>query len=243
MIAPGGTAPIKRSRVMPPALPAANDKTKTPNRSSRFLTPATAPLSAKTKVPTRSSTSRRVSIAAVPLRTGRPLLSGSGSARLGALWRKPGARGDDQRLDTGLQGWMDNRGKARALIGRDLVEPARLLGFRVAVGVGAADKPEHGGRVPLRTERSKVLAGRRRSGLAHSVDGKVPAERVDDAPARRGIVDHQGIAVERRDLRRPGSARGGGLGFNDPLNRSEHALAHVFVEVERPSRTEKSVRL
>ena len=33
---------------------------------------------------------------------------------------------------------MVNWGKARAVIGRDLVEPACLLGLRIAVGVGAA---------------------------------------------------------------------------------------------------------
>src|SRR5215471_4615652 len=54
--APGGTAPIRRSRVMPPEFPAAKDKTMTPNKSSPRLVPANAPLSAKTKVPTRSST-------------------------------------------------------------------------------------------------------------------------------------------------------------------------------------------
>src|SRR6516165_10782207 len=112
---------------MPPALPAANDKTKTPNRSSRRLTPAAAPLSAKTKVPTRSSTSRRVSIAGslTPKRATRrsPALDQPGRAP----WREPSAGRNNQRLNTGLQGRMDNRGKARALIGRDLVEPACLL--------------------------------------------------------------------------------------------------------------------
>ena len=93
--------------------------------------------------------------------------------------------------------------------------------------------------MPFRAERSEILACRRRSGFAHAIGGKVPAERVDDTLARRGIVDDQGITVERRDLRRLGSARGRGLGLDDPLDPREHALAHVFVEVERPSRTEK----
>ena len=66
LIAAGGTAPIRRSRVMPPTLPAANDNTSTPKRSSRCLTPAAAPLSAKTKVPTRSSTSSNVCILRCP---------------------------------------------------------------------------------------------------------------------------------------------------------------------------------
>src|SRR3974377_1727587 len=128
MIAAGGTAPINRSRVMPPALPAANDKTKTPNRSSRRLTPAAAPLSAKTKVPTRSSTSRRVSIVGslTPNRATRrsPALD---QPPLGALGRAASRGRNNHALNPGLQGRMDNRGNARAVIGRDLVEPACLL--------------------------------------------------------------------------------------------------------------------
>src|SRR5581483_7727751 len=54
----GGTEPISRSRVIPPALAAANDRTSTPKRSRRCLTPTTAPLSANTNVPIRSSTRR-----------------------------------------------------------------------------------------------------------------------------------------------------------------------------------------
>src|SRR5512146_2655604 len=53
--AAGGTAPIITSRAIPPELPAANDKTKTPNKSSLCLTPAVAPLSANTKVPAKSN--------------------------------------------------------------------------------------------------------------------------------------------------------------------------------------------
>jgi hypothetical protein len=51
---------------------------------------------------------------------------------------------------------MDDRRKARIVVGRDLVEPTRLLGVRVAVGVCAADEPEHRGRLPLRAERSEI---------------------------------------------------------------------------------------
>src|SRR5262249_15024710 len=54
LIATGGSAPIIRSRAIPPELPAAKDNTRTPKRSSLCLTPAVAPLSAKTKVPPRS---------------------------------------------------------------------------------------------------------------------------------------------------------------------------------------------
>jgi hypothetical protein len=58
----------------------------------------------------------------------------------------------------------------------------------------------------------------------------VPAERLGDALTRRGLVDREGIAVERRDLRRPGCARCRGFGFDDPLDRGEHALAHSHVK-------------
>src|SRR5678815_6178156 len=54
--AAGGIAPIRTSRVMPPAVAVAHDTTSTPNRSSRCLTPAAAPLRANTNVPTSSST-------------------------------------------------------------------------------------------------------------------------------------------------------------------------------------------
>ena len=55
LIAAGGTAPISRSRVTPPALPATNASTPTPNGSSLFFTPDAAPLRANTNVPIRSS--------------------------------------------------------------------------------------------------------------------------------------------------------------------------------------------
>src|SRR6476620_10722794 len=60
LMAAGGTAPIITSRAIPPELPAAKDKTKTPNKSSLCLTPAVAPLSAKTKVPPRSKATSNV---------------------------------------------------------------------------------------------------------------------------------------------------------------------------------------
>ena len=54
LIAAGVCAPMMTSRVIPPELPAAKDKTRTPNKSSLCLIPAVAPLSANTKVPPRS---------------------------------------------------------------------------------------------------------------------------------------------------------------------------------------------
>jgi hypothetical protein len=59
-MAGGGTAPISRSRVMPPTLPAAKESTSTPNRSTLCFTPLIAPLNANTNVPARSSTTRMV---------------------------------------------------------------------------------------------------------------------------------------------------------------------------------------
>ena len=60
LIAAGGCAPIITSRAIPPELPAAKAKTKTPNKSSLCLTPAVAPLSANTKVPPRSNATSSV---------------------------------------------------------------------------------------------------------------------------------------------------------------------------------------
>src|SRR5258708_6692441 len=54
----GGTAPISRSRAMPPATPAAQATTSTPNRSKRRRTPLVAPLTANTKVAPRSIASK-----------------------------------------------------------------------------------------------------------------------------------------------------------------------------------------
>jgi bifunctional non-homologous end joining protein LigD len=49
-----------------------------------------------------------------------------------ALWRQPSARRDDQSLDAGLQGRMDDRREARVVVGRDPVEPR--TGCRAAAG-------------------------------------------------------------------------------------------------------------
>ena len=62
LIAAGGTAPISRSRVTPPALPATNASTPTPNGSSLFFTPDAAPLRANTNVPIRSSVKSSVAV-------------------------------------------------------------------------------------------------------------------------------------------------------------------------------------
>src|SRR5438105_2565993 len=67
-MAAGGIAPITTSRAMLPALAAAKDSTRMPNRSSRLVTPFAAPLTANTKVPTRSSTS--ISVCTMDFQTG-----------------------------------------------------------------------------------------------------------------------------------------------------------------------------
>src|SRR4051812_7014903 len=168
-----------RSRVMPPKFPATNERTRTPNRSSRRLTPAVPPLSAKTKVPRRSSTSRSVFMAVVrPIRDETVFYAPRiDRTRDGGLRRRqPGARGDDQRFHPGLKGGMQNRCKAWAVVDRKVVQAAFLLGFRVSVGIGPADEPEHGGGLPLGSETSEIFARRSRSGVHDAVGGKICAK-------------------------------------------------------------------
>src|SRR6478752_340197 len=109
-MAPGGTAPISTSRVIPPVLAAAKDSTRTPNRSSRCFTPAIAPLSAKTKVPARSSTYGRSCTAGCVLR------------------RHPGPRRNDQGLHPHAQGGVQDGRELRAVVDGKLVEPVGLPG-------------------------------------------------------------------------------------------------------------------
>src|SRR4029078_55400 len=59
VIATGGTAPIRTSRIMPPTTATTKDKKRTPNKSKRFCMPSSPPLRANTKVPTESSTCTR----------------------------------------------------------------------------------------------------------------------------------------------------------------------------------------
>src|SRR3546814_18397443 len=60
--AAGGTAPISRSRVIPPKLRVTKEITRMPQMSRRRLTAATAPLIAKTNVPPKSRNRPKVSI-------------------------------------------------------------------------------------------------------------------------------------------------------------------------------------
>src|SRR5690348_4809374 len=228
-MAAGGTAPMRRSRVMPPALPAANANTITPKISRRCRVAATAPLMANTKVPPRSSTISRTWImcSPVPARPYRPVwiiearCASSGEPRL---------RRDDQRLNSCFECRMDDRQKARIVIRRNLVEPACSFGLRVRLGIGPADEPEHRGHAPFGAERSEILARRCRPGLADPVSRKVLPKRIHDAPGRLRIIHHQGIAVQRSDLRRSGSARSRCLGIDDALDRCQHTLADILIE-------------
>ena len=97
---------------------------------------------------------------------------------------------------------MDNRREQRAVVDRELIEPARLFGFRVRIWVGPANQPENGWRVPLGSERSKVLAGPRRSSLPDAVGREISAERINDARTRLRVIHIQRVAVQCRYLRR-----------------------------------------
>src|SRR5690242_17052507 len=174
----GGAAPIKRSRVIPPTLAAANESTSTPKMSSRCLMPAIAPLNANTNVPKRSSTS--TSVLMVTARGGDI-----------ALGREPGQGTDHQRLHARFERRMDDRCEARVVVGRKLTQAPVRFCLCVHVGVGPADEPEHRRRMPLGAERAEILARGRWSSLHYPIDGKVLAKRVRDAPGRVGVVRHQ----------------------------------------------------
>src|SRR6185437_11054161 len=115
-MAGGGTAPSSTSRVIPPALPAANERTSTPKISSFLWTPTIAPLSAKTNVPIRSSTSRSV------------LIQSSRRQWDDASGREPVLRSNDQRLHAGLQRGMEDGREARIVIGREVADPTGRFG-------------------------------------------------------------------------------------------------------------------
>src|SRR5437868_2924489 len=100
---------------------------------------------------------------------------------------------------------MDDREKARVVVGRNLVESPCRLGLRVAVGVGAADEPEHRRDMPFGAERPEILARRRRPGLDYPLGAEMSAEGITDTPARVRIVRDEGVTIKWRDLRRPGS--------------------------------------
>src|SRR5690348_12167597 len=219
-MAAGGTAPISRSRVMPPTFPAANASTITPKMSRRYFTAATAPLSANTNVPPRSRTVTRMWVMLPrPVQTTwnyTPTHPGAGY-RI-ASSRQPRLRGHHQRLDAGFQRRMDHGQEARIVVGGDLVDAVRRLGPGVDIRVGAAHEPEHRRDAPFGAKRSEILARRCRSGLVHTIGREVLAKCFRNALARSAIVDRERITVQRRDLRRFRCARGCRLGIDDALD-------------------------
>src|SRR5690349_21302231 len=85
--------------MIPPALAAANDTTRTPNRSSRCLAAATAPLRANTNVPIRSSTSSV--LAAYDLNSARALIA----SWLAWIWINRGVLLRNKMRGAGLRGY------------------------------------------------------------------------------------------------------------------------------------------
>src|SRR6185312_15371194 len=92
-------------------------------------------------------------------------VSRRGLQAVAELRRQPRLGSNHHRLHTRLQRWVENRQKARVMIGGNLIEPVFGLRFRVDVRVGAADKPEYRWRMPLGAERPKVLTRGRRPGF------------------------------------------------------------------------------
>src|SRR5687768_10198874 len=97
--------------------------------------------------------------------------------------------------------------KVGTVVGWNLVDFPRGLGFRVNVGISAADEPEHGRGAPFGSERPEILARRRRIDLAHTVTREMPAESIGNARACIGIVDSQRVVLQRGNLGWPGSSR------------------------------------
>src|SRR5690242_3691918 len=184
----GGTAPISRSRRIPPTLAAAYDSTSTPKMSSLCLMPADAPLNAKTKVPQRSSTSTRVLTVTYWERCIR--------------LRQPCLRGNHQCLHARLQCWMDDRCKAWVVIRRELAHAALRFRLCVQLGIGPAHEPEHGRDMPLGAKRPEVFARRRRAVFLDPIGREKLAEGIRHALGRLRVILNQIIMVERRNLRR-----------------------------------------
>ena len=97
---------------------------------------------------------------------------------------------------------MNNRREERAVVDREFIEPTRFLGFRVNLGIGAAHKPKHGGKVPFGSERSEVLARRRWPGLPDALGWEVSAKRIDYTLARLRIIHVERVVIQRCNFRR-----------------------------------------
>src|SRR5579884_3595565 len=96
--------------MVPPAIPTTTASTTAPDRSSRLRTPAMPPLRPNTKVPTRLRTSRSVG--------SNPGSSDGDAMNVWAtLRREPGAAGGYERLDSGLERWVDDRREPRVVVG------------------------------------------------------------------------------------------------------------------------------
>jgi hypothetical protein len=59
------------------------------------------------------------------------------------------------------------------VIRRQLANPSGLFRLRIDLGIGAADEPEDGWRMPLNAERPEVFAGRSGIGLPYAIGGKM----------------------------------------------------------------------
>src|SRR5690606_15381804 len=205
-----GTAPINTSRTIPPKLPATNDSTRIPKRSSRRLTATSAPLMANTKVPPRSSTRTKVSIV--------------------VMSAQPGQGADHHCLGSRCQGGVQHRRECRAVIDRQLIQPAFCLGAGPGLWIGTANEPVHGGCLPGCAEAAKILARRCRPGMADPLRGEMATKRLGDTVAGGFVIDVQRVAIERRDLRFAWRSRCFGLGIDDAFYRGQHMFTHAGIK-------------
>ena len=119
---------------------------------------------------------------------------------------------------------MQDRRELRAVIDRQFIQLARCLGL----GINLRDRCRRRTRTPMaparpcRSSRNPRSPGRAR--CASPARGKVAAKRRGDAVAGGFVIHVERIAVERRDLRFARSARGFGLGIDDPLDRASTCL-------------------
>src|SRR5215472_260495 len=95
---------------------------------------------------------------------------------------------------------MNYRCEARVVIRRNVPNPALVLGFRVNVGIGAADEPEDRRRAPLGPERSEVLTGRCRARLLYTISRKVKAKRIAYSLGCLRVVRDKRITIQTCNL-------------------------------------------
>ena len=121
---------------------------------------------------------------------------------VGSSFGQPRQGARDHGLNACLQGWIYNGGEQGTVIDRQVVDPPRGLRFGVNIGIGAADKPVDRRRVPFTPEAAEVLARRRWSGVADAVGREMAAQGLRHAIACLLVVDIEGVAIQRCDLRR-----------------------------------------